>query len=421
MRLFLLALILLFFVRSSPAQIVQALMGIPPTVTDINVADCSTSGVLSLNQALYDVAYGTNGLIYGASLYAAYVYDAFGNIINVYDIYPATLYHVAGGPDGNVYYYSPFGLYVLNPAAGTFTFVGDWPSGVSLTDLFFSNGQLYGVTFSGQLLEVNTNNPGQSVIVETLPPGTESITVINTNCGELSYSLVGQDLYQYNPATNSSTLLCTLPPFPFILSLITGFGEQTINCNCSTDAGTLAGGPFNLCGAGANLVFTAAGGTNLDGNDLLQYILFSDLNDTLGSIVATANTPSFAFNPTTMELGVTYYAATVAGNNSSGNVDLSDPCLDLSNALEATWHPLPEVQFAVANPNVCDGTCTDVLATFTGTPPFELTVAPSFGGNQTYNFSSGTGTFQVCPPLGTPPGNIQITALSVSDAFCTCE
>ncbi|MEZ4934006.1 MAG: hypothetical protein R2788_18015 [Saprospiraceae bacterium] len=41
----------------------------------------------------------------------------------------------------------------------------------------------------------------------------------------------------------------------------------------------------------------------LDSDDLLQYILSPTWTDTLGSILATSNTPAIAFNPATMQTG----------------------------------------------------------------------------------------------------------------------
>jgi len=134
---------------------------------------------------------------------------------------------------------------------------------------------------------------------------------------------------------------------------------------CETNAGLISASPLNLC-PGNNATVPPAFQTLLESDDILQYILFSNPNDTLGSIVATNNTPSFSFNPATMQTGVTYYIAAIAGNNLNGNVDLTDPCLDISNAIQVTWQPLPAVTFSVANPDVCAGDCTTVTANFTG-------------------------------------------------------
>jgi hypothetical protein len=190
---------------------------------------------------------------------------------------------------------------------------------------------------------------------------------------------------------------------------------------CTTDAGSIPqAGPYNIC-LNSTLNFPAATNTVLDNNDILCYILFSNPADTAGSIIATSSTPSFTFNPATMQTGVTYYIAAMAGNGVNGNVDLNDPCLDFSNALQVVWRPLPSVTFSVANPNVCAGGCTSASATFTGTAAFTLTYTTPGSGPQTQSFSGNTGTFQVCAPAGAPAGSFQIAATKVVDAWCTCE
>ncbi|MCC6459192.1 MAG: hypothetical protein IT260_01900, partial [Saprospiraceae bacterium] len=142
--------------------------------------------------------------------------------------------------------------------------------------------------------------------------------------------------------------------------------------SCNTYAGQMLDDPLDVCfGNPASLSSSFLPG--LESNDILRYILFSDPSDTLGSILATSITPNFPFNPATMTLGVPYYIAAIAGNNLGGNVDLNDPCLDISNAIPVTWHPRPTVEFAVVDPNVCAGACTTVTANLTGTPPFILT------------------------------------------------
>ncbi|MCC6410287.1 MAG: hypothetical protein IT270_01435 [Saprospiraceae bacterium] len=190
-------------------------------------------------------------------------------------------------------------------------------------------------------------------------------------------------------------------------------------CCCVTDAGILTASPSFLCPSEPANVPPATQ-TALDGDDLLQYILFSDLNDTLGSIISTSDMPTFLFNPATMQTGVVYYIAAIAGNNVNDNVDLNDPCLDLSNAIQVTWRPQPAVVFSVADPDVCVGNCTTVTANFTGTAPFTLTYNTLISGSVTQVFSGNTGTFQVCAALGSPPGNLVVQAEALEDAFCSC-
>ncbi len=189
---------------------------------------------------------------------------------------------------------------------------------------------------------------------------------------------------------------------------------------CPTDAGVMNGSNLDLC---PGQIASTSPSTQffLESNDLLQYVLFSNPSDTIGSIIATSNTPTFSFNPATMQTGVIYYIAAVAGNGLNGNVDLSDPCLDFSNAIQLIWHPLPSVTFSVANPDVCRGECTDITATFTGSPPFILTYVIPGSGPLTQTFPNNTGTFQVCVPPNAPTGGFQLSATQLVDAWCSCE
>jgi len=187
---------------------------------------------------------------------------------------------------------------------------------------------------------------------------------------------------------------------------------------CPTDAGTMLEQTLHVC-INQPATFTHNDDEVLENNDLLQFILFSDPNDTLGSIIAVSNTPTFTFNPATMQTGVTYYVAAIAGDNLGENVDLNDPCLDISNAAELIWHPLPEVELQADNSDVCAGGCQTITAIFIGTPPFTLTVS-SPAGTTSFTLQNNTDTFEICPPPGTPLGTFTVQATALMDAYCAC-
>jgi hypothetical protein len=188
---------------------------------------------------------------------------------------------------------------------------------------------------------------------------------------------------------------------------------------CETYAGFIPSSPLSLC-PDENATVPPAYQPFLEAGDILQYILYSNPANPPGSILATSNTPTFAFNPATMQTGVTYYIAAIAGNNVGGNVDFNDPCLDISNAIQVIWRPLPGVVFSVANPDVCAGACTAVAATFTGAAPFTLTYTTPAGA-MTQTFSGNTGTFQVCTPAGSAPGSFSVQATALTDLYCACN
>ncbi len=189
---------------------------------------------------------------------------------------------------------------------------------------------------------------------------------------------------------------------------------------CIIDAGVITSNPIKLC-PGNNAIVPAANNTFLPPGALLQYILFSDLNDTLGSILASSNTPNFAFDPATMQEGTSYYVASIAGDELNGSVDLSSFCLDISNAIEVIWWPRPAVAFSVDNTNICVGSCTSVTATFNGQPPFTLTYTSTVTGPITSMFQDNFGIFEICTPTNLSPGNLLLQATALTDANCSCN
>jgi hypothetical protein len=333
-------------------------------------------------------------------------------------------------PNGLVYLGGTPGFGVFDPATNTVTYIGNWPAGVGgVADLYYINGVLYGTGYNNSgitfLLQINITNPSQSTILGTIPGtgGAEGGTW-NGNAGFFYGDFFG-DIYFYNPLDNSSTLICDIPAVGIFSGLSfppLGLPEYPCLTICTTNAGTLpTAGPYNTC-INSTFTFPAATGVVLDANDLLRYILFTNPSDTAGSIVATSSTPSFTFNAATMQTGITYYIAAMAGNNASGSINLNDPCLDFSNALQVIWRPLPAVSFSISggNPNLCGGECRTVVASLTGTPPFTLTYTTP-AGTFSQAFSGNSGSFQVCAPVGAAPGPLLVQATALVDGWCTCQ
>jgi hypothetical protein len=330
-------------------------------------------------------------------------------------------------PNGLVYLTSAGntpGLWVFDPATNTTSLIGNWPPNIIVSELFYQGGVLYGVAVEGpppflnRIIQVNVTNPDQSLIVVNNPPfGANGGTTSNGYTTAISTSNI---LRQYNATTNTFTTLCTLAQaMNGLTDLPPGLTEEP--CLCTTFAGTVINQTFNAC-IPTSVTVPYNNNAVLDGNDILRYILFSDLTDTLGSIIVQSSSAMIPYNPATMQTGVPYYLATVVGNNQGGNVNFSDPCLDVSNtAAQVIWRLRPSVTLTVANPNVCVGECTSVTANFTGTPPFVLTYSSPATGIMTQTFSSNTGTFQVCAPAGAIPGSLTVQATSLVDAWCTCQ
>jgi hypothetical protein len=328
---------------------------------------------------------------------------------------PGGLIYLAGGNT------SPTNLYTYNPVTNVVTLIGAFPPGLlSLSDLFFFNGQLYGVGTGFQVWQVNVSNPAAS---------TQVGTTFNTDLGIADNGFFIADLGggtqaygQFNPTTGVNSFSCTLPPgSPTFISLqqIPAGAPQPAPCTCTTDAGTQDISSVVLC-LPDPLVVPYNNNAVLDGNDVLNYVLVSNPANPAGSILLSSTSATIPFNPALLQTGVTYYAAVVAGNNLNGLVDPADPCRDFSLLKPVVWRSRPTVQFSTGNNNVCAGACLTVNASFTGAAPFTLNyTGPSGPASQV--FSSSSGTFQLCVPAGTGAGALQVQATQVQDQFCVCQ
>jgi len=331
--------------------------------------------------------------------------------------------------NGLVYLTSNSGesLSVFDPTTNSVTFIGNWPSGITVSELYYQGGVLYGIavdlipSYQIKIIEVNLTNPEQSVIVVPTPP--INFNGGTTNNGYTTAINPNNILRQYNTITNTYNTVCTLPVFLFGLSdLPPNTPEEP--CLCLTDAGSVNNTIYNVCVPGSVTV-PFNNNAILDGNDILRYILFSNPSDTLGSIIVQSSSATLNFNPATMQTGIVYYLATLAGDNLNGLVDLTDPCLDISNAVQVIWRPRPAVSFSVGNPNVCPGTCVILQVNLTGTTPITITGNILSGGTVigTFNqvYTNNTGELTICVPPNTPLGSVTVEATSVVDAWCSCN
>jgi hypothetical protein len=330
-------------------------------------------------------------------------------------------------PNGLVYLSSNLTLSVFDPASNTVTLIGNWPVGISVDEFYYQGGVLYALAvdiappYQQRIIEVNLTNPEQSVIVVPFPP--INIDGGITNNGYTTQISPNNNLSQYNTLSNTYSTLCTLPVVLYGLSdLPPNVPEEP--CFCLTDAGSLNTVNYNVCVPGSVTV-PFNNNAILDGNDILRYILFSNPGDTLGSIIVQSSSATLNFNPANMQTGIVYYLATIAGNNLNGNVDINDPCLDISNATQVIWRPRPAVSFSVGNPNVCPGNCVILQVNLTGTTPITITGNILSGGTVigTFNqvYTNNTGELTICVPPNTPLGSVTVQATSVVDAWCSCN
>ncbi len=334
-------------------------------------------------------------------------------------------------PNGLVYLVGENGLAQYNPANNAITFLGPWPAAVvPVYDIFYIDGILYANGTDGVgsiLIEINVSNPALSILLPTALLYTDGEGGNWNGVEGLFFADASHTIYFFDPNDESIQTICDIDTDYSIISLTTlpaPLPGYPCIPSCVSDAGVLPQtGPFDVC-TNNTFNFSPTTQTTLDANDILQYVLFSDLTDTIGSIIATSDTPQFDFLPT-MQTGVTYYVAAVVGNALGSNVDLNDPCVDFSNAIEITWLPLPSVQLSLTTTEICAGNVIPVSFEFMGTPPFTV-VGQLLSGStvvSTFNINSQnfTTTELIFVPSGTPIGTITVQTTLLTDGGCTCQ
>jgi len=315
------------------------------------------------------------------------------------------------------------GLYSFDPLTLTLNLIGPWPVSwnmPSMAGIHFTNGILYGTavfTPGGyQLFEIDINDPGNSTIL--FPPP------FNDGQGSSSngyYYTAAGVIGEFDITNQTATVICDyIPPFNYATIDVPTFPLPDYDCiiTCDTDAGEIpTTDPMLVC-VNEPASINPAINTELEIDDIPQYILFTDLNDTLGTITATSNTPDFLFDPATMTTGVTYYITSIAAeDDGTGNTDFTDPCFDIGSTAQAIeWVPEPTVTFTVANNEICENGCKEINAAFTGTLPFTLTYQVGNDPEVIQVFNTSNGNFEIC--IGAETGTIDLKAVALSDAVC---
>jgi hypothetical protein len=432
-KISLFGLLLIGFWVKSTAQIVYG-----STLSQIYSTDltaCTTTLIVPC-PLLNDMCISPSGLFYGLNGLNVISINPISGATAVIAPIPLTggvASSLEWGNDGLLYAMNSK-IWQINPTNGAVVDMGNLPSGwTSMGDLVILNGVCYGTILSasvGYLVIVNLISPGASTILSPLPTvglvGGASVT--NPTCPRLFWFRYGNNPQVHYFDINSQTWGIQCASFPASF----GGGDSQndyyfpISCGCTTNAGNVTNTISTICGIANPATVPFTGGETLESNDLLKYILFTDLNNPSNSILLQSSTPIISFNPSNMVVGQTYYLGTLAGNNLNGLVDLADPCKDFSNTFaQVTWRNLPSVTFSLANQNICEGDCKNINVTFTGVPPFNLSGVSLYGGNQvgTFNqvFSANSGVLTVCAPPNLIAGNLVIQSTNLTDAWCICQ
>ena len=111
------------------------------------------------------------------------------------------------------------------------------------------------------------------------------------------------------------------------------------NCDCLTDAGNMPSNIIEGCGDEV-LQVDENQGAILDPDDIALYYLHDNSSTFLGNILALSTDGTFN-RPSSALSGTIYYVSFVVGNPLNGEVDLNDPCLDVSIGQPIVWYDFP--------------------------------------------------------------------------------
>jgi len=256
---------------------------------------------------------------------------------------------------------------------------------------------------------------------------TDNCDVTNTTY-EVSFEITGGTApYTVNAtpiAGNTySEIFNTGDPYSFVIDDVNGCNpimiDGTTNCACATAAGTMNAmpGPLTPC---INAIYNVnpfydSTNENLDGNDILAFVLHDNAGTSLGNILEISYGGVFGA-PFNVVPNQTYYVSAVIGNDNGGSVDLSDPCLSVSQGLEVIFVE-PSATLSMGG-EVCEGDCYMFDVTFIGTAPFGFTYLDSNTGVSTTmdNIMDNPYSLEICTTTDT---DISIT--QVTDADCTID
>jgi gliding motility-associated-like protein len=268
-----------------------------------------------------------------------------------------------------------------------------------------------------------------TVIVNTAP----TVSNISTECdaNNVNYTVTftingGTPPYTITPNNGSlagnvftSNPLLSGTGYSFLVDDVNGCNPVTVSddivvCDCDTKAGTMDLSPIQECGDGPVTASYDPSGEVLDGNDVRVFILHSGSGiNIVPPVIGTYAQPEVSFIPGTMSYGTTYYLSAVVGDgDGAGGVNLSDPCLSVSQGTPVVFYEVPTAVLS-GNSIVCEGNPANLTVTFTGESPWSITYDAGSGPQTINGITSNPYTLVINTASSTA-----VTLLDMSDVNC---
>lgn len=305
-----------------------------------------------------------------------------------------------------------------NLPTGNFTidFIAD---GNTLLQVTSASNLYCSASTLGNSITVIANGPPVISNLQTVCNPANNIFTVEFDAvnGDAPFSVFGLTGSFTGTHFTSLPISLSTPDFTISLSDVHNCGSDTRNglaaCNCATDAGSMDQTPLTAC-VGTPITATFNGGEILDGNDAFHFILHDAPGNPVGTIISSSPTPTFSFDPTTMNVGTPYFISSIAGDNDgTGMVSITDPCLSVANGTMVTWKNPPTATLS-GNYDVCPNEVQPLTIFLTGTPPFSI----KYSINGVMSPTATTNLFSYTI-ISTLTADAVFTLNSVSDALCT--
>ncbi|MEY3051026.1 MAG: gliding motility protein SprB [Bacteroidota bacterium] len=288
---------------------------------------------------------------------------------------------------------------------------------ISLLSVVDANGCEGSVSGTGTVT-VNTAPTVSNITTSCDPTNTNYSVSFTINGGTPPYS-VTPNTGSLNGNIFTSNPLLSGTGYSFVVDDANGCNPLTVSddiviCDCDTKAGSMDLSPLEVCGEGPVTAVYDPASQVFDGNDTLAFVLhLGNGVNIVPPILGTFPTPEISFLPGSMDYGTTYYLSAVVGDdNGSGSVNLSDPCLDVSQGTPITFYEVPTATLS-GNPIVCAGTPASLSVAFTGVGPWSVTYETTAGQQTVNGITNNPYTLTINAAASTP-----VSLLTMQDDNC---
>lgn len=261
---------------------------------------------------------------------------------------------------------------------------------------------------TGCIAQVNI--PLSLTVVDAPDTSAVQLTCNNSNNAyTVSFDIIGGDPSSYSVnslasgARFTSSLIPSGRPYDLRVSDKNNCNDIILNgthtCPCISKAGSMVSAstiPVEFC-VTANASAQHNGQQVLDGNDVLSFLLSSDPNDPISSMIEHSSSPSFGFIAG-MTPGLVYYICPIAGDNDgNGLVNLNSTCKEFAAGAPIRFIALPQASVS-GSTHACQGDSVVLSFNAVGNGTVRFVVRGS--DNTSYSLAgNGTLTQKILPNI----------------------